>query len=152
MVYRVIIFLILNFVGLAIGVLYTGDGTSSQWYTDINKAPWTPPGWLFGVAWTIIMVCFSFYLAFLWPKVKAKKKLVIIYLLQWALNVAWNPIFFYSQSILAGLIVITSLTTLIGILAFYFWTLLRVKSTLVLPYLIWLIIATSLNAYIYIYN
>ncbi|MEM6378823.1 MAG: TspO/MBR family protein, partial [Bacteroidota bacterium] len=57
MLARVIIFLILNFVALGIGGFFTGPGTSSEWYNNLNQAPWTPPGWVFGAAWTTIMIC-----------------------------------------------------------------------------------------------
>jgi tryptophan-rich sensory protein len=52
MFYRLIIFLALNFAALAIGGLFTSKGVSSDWYAGIAKAPWTPPGWAFGAAWT----------------------------------------------------------------------------------------------------
>ncbi|QLH45180.1 MAG: tryptophan-rich sensory protein [Bacteroidota bacterium] len=29
----------------------------------LATSPWTPPGWVFGFAWTLIMVCYSFF----WP-------------------------------------------------------------------------------------
>ena len=52
-------FLIINFGGLAIGQVWTGDGVTSEWYTSLNQAPWTPPGWVFGLAWTSIAITFS---------------------------------------------------------------------------------------------
>ena len=54
-----IVFLTINFGGLAIGQVWTGDGVSSDWYTSLNQAPWTPPGWVFGLAWTTIAITFS---------------------------------------------------------------------------------------------
>ena len=63
MLARFIIFLLLNFGGLALGSLSTKAGVSSQWYVALQKAPWTPPGWVFGVAWSVIMLCFSYYMA-----------------------------------------------------------------------------------------
>ena len=48
-----ILFLIINFGGLAIGNWFMNNGPISEWYLNLNKAPWTPPGWVFGVAWTI---------------------------------------------------------------------------------------------------
>ena len=50
MVYRIIIFLVLNFGALGIGGLFTGKGVPSEWYNELNKAPWSPPGWVFGFA------------------------------------------------------------------------------------------------------
>jgi tryptophan-rich sensory protein len=64
MAIRLVIFLFLNFGALAIGVTLMGDGASSDWYLQLNKAPWTPPGWSFGVAWTVIMIGFAIYMSY----------------------------------------------------------------------------------------
>lgn len=152
MITRVIIFLVLNFAALGIGGLFTGDGVSSLWYTELSKAPWTPPGWVFGTAWTLIMVCLAFYMAYAWDQIPNKKLLLGLYILQWVLNVAWNPIFFYYQAVAPGLVVISALTILVGFMLFYYWPQLKAKSLLIAPYLIWLLIATSLNAYILLNN
>lgn len=149
---RIILFLLLNFAALGIGGFFTGKGVPSEWYAHLNKAPWTPPGWVFGAAWTLIMICFAFYMAYLWKSSNKKGLISALYILQLVLNISWNPIFFQFHFILFGLIVISSLTLLIGFLLFYFQTTLKVKSTLILPYFVWLLIATSLNAYILIYN
>jgi len=149
---RVFIFLLLNFGALAIAGLYTGDGVSSTWYQELNKAPWTPPGWVFGAAWSTIMICFSFYMAFLWPRMENKKFVIGLYAFQWILNVAWSPLFFYQHQVVMGLVVISLLTVLIGYMLSTFWPTLKTKSTLLLPYFIWLLLATSLNGYILLEN
>lgn len=152
MVVRIVIFLVINFVALAIGGLFTGQGVSSEWYADLNKAPWNPPGWVFGAAWTTIMICFAFYLAYLWPSVENKKLLVGLFSIQWLLNVLWNPVFFYAQNISLGLAVISLLTLVVGLMLFFYWSQLAWKSILIAPYFIWLLIATSLNGYILLNN
>ncbi len=149
MLTRVILFLILNFGALGIGSLFTSSGVSSDWYQALDKAPWTPPGWVFGFAWTTIMVCFSFYLAYLWPRVEHKQLLIGLFALQWVLNVAWNPLFFYFHQVLLALIVISLLTVLVGYFLFSYWLVLKERSLLILPYFIWLLIASSLNGYIF---
>ena len=45
---KIIGFLFLNFGALALGGLFAGSGAGSNWYAELNKAPWTPPGWVFG--------------------------------------------------------------------------------------------------------
>ena len=152
MIYRLIIFLLLNFAALAIGGLFTGKGVPSDWYAGLAKAPWTPPGWVFGAAWTTIMICFSFYMAYLWPATENKSLLIGLYVVQWILNVAWNPAFFYFNNVIGGLVIITGLTILVGIFLFYYWPQMKLKVIFVLPYFIWLLIATSLNGYIYANN
>jgi len=147
-----ILFLLLNFGALAIGWLFTSQGVSSDWYANLSKAPWTLPGWVFGAAWTTIMTCFAIYMAYLWPVEENRKFIIGLFLLQWVLNAGWNPTFFYFHQVLAGLIMITVLTVLIGFYLFNYWPDLKLKSLLILPYFIWLLIATSLNAYILFKN
>ena len=152
MVYRLILFLALNFSALAIGVFFTGEGVPSEWYTQLNKAPWEPPGWVFGAAWSTIMICFAIYMSFLWGFLKSRKKIMLLFGLQWILNVGWSPVFFYYNNIILGLIVIALLTFLIGYMLYLYKVQLRVKSILILPYLTWLLIATSLNGYVFFNN
>jgi len=152
MIYRLIIFLVLNFAALAIGGIFTSKGVPSDWYMNLNKAPWTPPGWVFGTAWATIMACFSIYMAMLWGKVDSQKMLIVLFALQLILNIGWNPIFFYYQNVIIGLILISGLTLLVAYFFFNYFSVLKVWSILILPYLIWLLIATSLNAYILIKN
>lgn len=152
MIIRILLFLALNFGALAIGGLFTSKGVSSDWYFNLIKAPWTPPGWVFGAAWTVIMICFAVYMALLWPTAEGKTIIVALYVVQIILNMAWNPTFFYYHNVCLGLVLISALTLLIGFMLVYYFPLLKVKSTLILPYFIWLIMATSLNAYILVRN
>lgn len=152
MIIRILIFLVLNFGALALGGFFTGTGVSSDWYYTINKAPWTPQGWVFGFAWTTIMLCYSMYMAYLMPRVENKKFLIGIYILQWILNVSWNPVFFYFRQIGAGLLIIIALTMLVGYFLFKYLPLIRIWSLWIAPYFVWLLIATSLNIYLFLYN
>lgn len=146
-----ILFLIINFDGLAIGNWFMNNGPISEWYLNLNKAPWTPPGWVFGVAWTIIMICFSVYLGKLFLE-QDNSKNRIVFFIQFLLNVSWNYIFFNQQWVLFGLLNITLLTSLIFIYFFKLSDKVKNYKYLLLPYMIWLCIATSLNLYILIHN
>jgi translocator protein len=152
MVYRILLFLLINFAALGIGGFFTGSGVTSEWYATLNKAPWTPPGWVFGAAWTFIMICFAFYMAYAVKTVEQTNWLMGLFIVQWILNVLWNPVFFSFHNALIGLIVISALTLLVGYFFFKYRLDLKYKSLLVLPYFIWLLIATSLNAYILVKN
>jgi tryptophan-rich sensory protein len=152
MVLRLLIFLLLNFGALALGGLFAANGAGSSWYTGLKLAPWSPPGWMFGFAWTTIMICFSFYMSWLWPEAINQKSVIALYTLQWILNVTWNPVFFYWHLPVYGFIIIILLTGLIGYFLFHFWHNLGWKSVFILPYFLWLIIASSLNGYICLYN
>jgi tryptophan-rich sensory protein len=146
------LFLIINFGGLALGSWLMNQGPTSDWYLSLNQAPWTPPGWVFGIAWTLIMVCFSAYLAFAFRVVNTAR-LWLLFGLSLFLNIIWNYIFFSMHYVGLGLIILLFLTaiTIIFFVAINHPNLRYIKY-LLLPYLIWLLIANSLNAYILIFN
>ena len=110
---RSLLFLFINFVlVLYVGNVLMGNGATSEWYLNLQKAPWTPDGWVFGAAWTSIMICFSIYLLYFFTKKYTRKKL-LLFIIQVLLNVSWNYIFFNQQQVLFALIIITLLTALI---------------------------------------
>ena len=145
------VFLVINFGALAIGGWLMDNGPQTEWYRSLNQAPWTPPGWAFGVAWTSIMICFSIYMAYLY-NLKPGYKVLSLFTVQFVLNVIWNYIFFNQHFIGIGLLVIILLTIVVALFTFSYKEVLKAKTILILPYLIWLCVATSLNGYIFFNN
>ena len=111
---RLLVFLVINYGLLAIGGLFTD--VQGPWYQSLDRAPWTPPGWVFGAAWFTIMACYSVYLAKRWPTSSTTwKKWVFV---SWLANVSWNPVFFHFQWPEIGILVLSLLALAIGAL---FW-------------------------------
>jgi Tryptophan-rich sensory protein (mitochondrial benzodiazepine receptor homolog) len=127
------------------------NGPKTEWYINLNKAPWTPPGAVFGIAWTLIMICFSYYLAKLFALENTQKN-KLIFGIHVILNVSWNYLFFNQHLVTLGLINLILLTALLFLYFFIFSIKVKNYKYLLVPYLIWLCIATSLNAYVLIYN
>lgn len=151
--YILIIFLIVNFGALYIGGKLMGTGPSGEWYQNLNIAPWTPPGYVFGIAWTLIMVTFSIYMKNLFVAQQGSFTFILIlFLVQLILNVSWNFTFFNQHLVLISLIIITSLFLLLLFMLFKMSSIFSVNFWLLFPYVLWLSIATSLNAYILINN
>ena len=146
-----LLFLAVNFGGLAIGSWLMNNGPLSNWYTNLQQAPWTPPGFVFGIAWTLIMICFSIYLGKLFTEENTSKNRTI-FLIQFVLNVSWNFIFFNQHLVLFALINILLLTSLIFVYFFKRSSAVNNYKYLLLPYMLWLCIATSLNLYILVHN
>ena len=145
-----LVFLLINFFGLFLGGLFTNDGITSTWYFDLNKALWTPPGWVFGASWTLIMLSLSILNYFMW---KGKERVFLhLWIQSWIFNFLWNPMFFSLKSVELSLVIIMYLLILVS--SMFYVTVKRYKHIhlLLLPYIIWLIIATSLNTYIVIFN
>lgn len=141
----------LNFLGLAIGGLATGPGVASLWYASLEKAPWTPPGWVFGAAWTLVMLGFTWFMTCWWAEAKARggtPEVRKAFAVAWILNVAWNPLFFGAHQAGLALIEIATLFGVIIGLARQGWPKIGAARWGIVPYLIWLCVATSLNAYV----
>ena len=141
-----VFFLVLNFGALALGNVLQGEGPRSDWYQSLNKAPWTPPGWVFGAMWTTIMICFSIFMAKL-VQIKGFASIAVLFLIQFVLNVSWNPVFFRFEQMGIALVIIISLAALVGYFLFAFRKEVKNYNLLMLPYFVWLLIATTLNAY-----
>lgn len=146
-----LLFLFINFSALGIGSWLMNNGPRTEWYLGLNQAPWSPPGWVFGVAWSSIMILFSVYMTYL-VQVDRSKKVILLFSIQFVLNVIWNYIFFNQHLIGLGLMNIIILTLLMFYFLMAFKNVLKNKRFYVLPYCIWLILATSLNFYIALYN
>jgi len=147
----IIIFLILNFGALAIGNSFMQNGPQTEWYLNLNKAPWTPEGWVFGAAWTSVMICFSVYMAYLY-KQQPVLSVIGLFTIQFLLNISWNYVFFNQQFVSLGFLVLLLLTFIILVFSVLYKKSMTAKTLLIMPYLIWLSVATSLNAYILIKN
>lgn len=146
-----VLFLIVNFAGLYWGGKSTGPGVTSEWYAELPKAPWTPPGWVFGAAWTVVMVGFSWFMAGIWRGTEGWERTawMAAFVVSWGLNVLWNPMFFTWHQLGAAMAVLLTLTLCIVGMAWkshgvsadgqWHWG--------VLPYVVWLGLACSLNLY-----
>ena len=139
--WKFFLFLIINFLALGIGSWLMGNPATNEWYNGLNKAPWNQPGWVFGGAWLTVMFCFV--------------KLNMLYVLfgvQFVLNVLWNPIFFRWHFVAPGLIIISLLAIVMVIMLVFGKNQMGWNTLWVLPYVLWLCIATSLNAYVLFKN
>ena len=148
---KLVLFLFINFGSLALGGLLMNDGPQAAWYNSLEKAPWTPPGWVFGFAWTTIMLCFSVYLAFLFLK-RNDLPLKILFIIQVILNISWNYFFFNIHWVKFAMFILISLTVVVYIFLFAFRKEMKWLSLLILPYAIWLLVACSLNLYFIMNN
>ena len=107
-----------------------------------------PPGWLFGVAWTILYSLLGIALALILaePPSPRRRMALIMFFVQLALNFAWSPIFFAGHDIRLAKLTIFVMAAIAGAAAGQFWRIRPLAGGLMLPYLGWLIFAATLNA------
>lgn len=152
MIKRLTLFLIIHFAALGIGSALMGTGPMGDWYQDLNKAPWTPPGWVFGAAWTVIMICLSIAMAQMFRRTSRKNHLMSVWGVHLLLNVLWNPLFFNGHLLGIALVEILVLLTLVIYLGLLMKKEIGRWSLLILPYILWLSVAATLNGYAFQFN
>jgi len=119
-----------------------------EWYQNLIKPSWAPPGWIFGPVWTvlyvIIFITFGtvFYKAF-------TGKIPWAVALPFALNLVFNFIFTPLQfglknNLLAAIDIVLVLGTLIWSFI-VIWPYLRWVVYANIPYFLWVLFATILQ-------
>ena len=148
-----VVFILLCFVVEIVSSFWTKE-TVSTWYPLLAKPSWTPPDWVFGPVWTClyIMIAISGWLIYR-AKHSHKRTIALrLYGIQLALNFIWSFVFFSLQNPLLGLIDIVLLCLLISLTIIKAWPVRSLASILLIPYLVWVLYATSLNAGIWLLN
>jgi benzodiazapine receptor len=139
--------------GAVVGIL-TMSGVT-EWYTTLNKPWFTPPGYVFGLVWTVlyILMGISLYLVIIhgWENETVKTG-IVLFAAQLGVNLLWSLLFFGLHSPLAALACIVVLLALIVATIITFSRLSKPAAVLLVPYLAWVCIATALNAGVVILN
>lgn len=123
----------------------------SDWYANLNRAPWTPPGWVFPVVWTTLYLIMAIAAARV-ANLPGAGVALALFALQIALNTLWTPVFFGAHRTGAGLVILCGLWLAVALMLVAFWRLDRWAGALIAPYLGWLTIAASLNFWIWRFN
>ncbi|MDQ2688811.1 MAG: tryptophan-rich sensory protein [Chloroflexota bacterium] len=146
------------FLAIAAAVAALGSIATAQnvegWYAEADKAPWTPPGAVFGPVWTVLYALMSVAAWLIWrePDSAERRRALGLYVAQLVLNALWTPVFFglYPTigvaALWAALVIIVALDVLVLLTALRFRPVRRLAAVLLIPYGAWLAYATTLNA------
>lgn len=139
-------FLVLCFAAAALGGWLTAESVDT-WYRALEKPVWTPPSWLFGPVWTALYAAMGVAAWRVWRTADARRKpAVSLFVAQLALNVAWSGLFFGLREPGLALIEIVALLALIVWTTWAFERVDRAAAGLMVPYLLWVVYAFTLNA------
>ena len=129
-------------------------GSLNEWYVQLNKPSFNPPGYLFGPVWTILYILMGVSLYLIWksPAGKTRIKALIIFGLQMVFNFAWTFIFFYFRQMGWALVDIIILWLNIIIMIVFFYKINKFAAIIQFPYLLWVSFASVLNASIWLLN
>ncbi len=130
----------------------TGPGS---WYDSLQKPFFTPPGWVFAPVWITLFTLMGIALYLIWESGTGRsevKTALMLFGVQFALNVLWSFLFFGLRSPILGLIDIIILWVLIAATIRAFYGVKKSAAYLLIPYIAWVTVATALNGAIWLMN
>jgi tryptophan-rich sensory protein len=133
---------------LAVAAVGGSLTTIGPWYRDLQKPAWTPPDVAFGVIWTVVFGFITVSGATAWVAARSQTRrewLIGLFALNGFLNILWSLLFFRLQRPDWALIEVGPFWLSIAILIGFIGRFSRLGSTLLVPYLLWVSIATLLN-------
>ncbi|MFY9213011.1 MAG: TspO/MBR family protein [Aestuariivita sp.] len=140
------------FFAACVGAGATGGLFSpGPWYRDLKKPSWTPPDWVFPVTWMVLYVCMA--LAGARVAVMPDNGVAMAF---WAMQIAfnglWTPVFFGLKKIRLAMAVIGVLWLSVLLTLIALWQVDLIAGLLFVPYLVWVTIASALNAAVWRLN
>ncbi|WP_128893003.1 TspO/MBR family protein [Erythrobacter sp. HKB08] len=120
---------------------------NSAWFQSLVKPSIFPDPIWFGIVWTILYVMMGLALALICAAWGAKGRTlaIILFVVQFALNIAWTPVFFGAYQMTGGLIVLGLLAIALIATIVAFWRIRALAGALLIPYLAWVGFASVLN-------
>ncbi|MGM0460205.1 MAG: TspO/MBR family protein [Bacteroidota bacterium] len=150
---------LITFILICFGVAWIGAQVSpgiasSEWYDQLNKPDWNPPGWLFGPVWTLLYTMMAFAAWRIWKLLGFTdgKKELSLFAIQLFLNGLWSQLFFNAQSPGLAFAEILLLLTAIIATTIFFYKKDSIAGWLMVPYILWVAFATVLNGTIWLIN
>ncbi len=151
---RLVVAILLCLVVGNMGTVVTDTGPGS-WYSQLVKPSFTPPGVVIGLIWTVLFILMGIALYLVWME-DAHNPLARIAMgifgAQLLLNLLWTFLFFGLQSPIYGLVDILTLLIAVAVTIVCFYRVRPAAGALLLPYILWLVVATYLNYQIWVLN
>lgn len=142
-----IVFLLICLAVFSFGGLFR----PGEWYLALNRAPWSPPNIAFPIVWTFLYVFIAIAGWQLYHQ--GNSTLRTLWASQLILNGLWSWVFFGQHWVAVALVNIVLLDVLVINLVLKARRAgLKMASLLLAPYVVWLLLATSLNTYILLAN
>jgi tryptophan-rich sensory protein len=125
------------------------EKSETDWYKGLKKSPLTPPSGVIPIVWAILYVLIiASGVIYIKNGGYINSAGFLYYFGAWILNLSWSPLFFTYHRPDLSFFVIIFLMLLIAYTIYEFNKVSQLASYLLIPYLLWVVFATSLNAYI----
>ena len=134
-----LVWLLLVFAAAAVGGFASAG--ASEFYRDLARPSWAPPGWLFGPVWSVLYALMGVAAWLVWRarRFGGARNALVIFVVQLAANALWTWLFFFWRQGGLAFAEILLLWTLILATIVLFWRVKRLAAVLLFPYLLWVI-------------
>lgn len=140
-----LVWLVISFVASGIGAM--ASIRAAPFYGQLAQPSWAPPSSVFGPVWTILYALMGIAAWLVWraDSLRVTRTALSLFLLQLAVNALWTWLFFaWSQGALAFADIVL-LWVLVVATAVSFWRIRPLAGALLIPYLLWVSFAATLN-------
>lgn len=117
---------------------------TGEWYKSLNKPTWTPPDWVFPVAWTSIYLLSAFAGARV-GMMEGSGYAMAFWAMQIAFNALWTPVFFGLRNLRGSVPIMVALWISVAGATFTHFQLDFWAGMAFVPYLVWVSVAAVLN-------
>ena len=131
-----------SFAAAALGAVATRQ--APEFYAQLARPDWAPPGWLFGPVWTLLYALMGIAAWRVWRRAGFGTA-IHLFLAQLALNALWSWLFFAWRLGAAAFGEILLLWLLIAATVAAFFRIDRPAAALLVPYLAWVSFAAALT-------
>lgn len=136
--------------GLALVTALVGGTITvlDDWYYRLAQPDWAPPGYMFGVIWTVVFALIAIAGVFAWENAPTRRDAEVMlgmFAFNGFLNLLWSFLFFRLQRPDWAFYELIVLWLSIALLIVFCGRFSKISGLLLLPYLIWVSIAGALN-------
>lgn len=139
---------LLGWLALSFAAGFVGSRfTPSEWYQQIVKPSWTPPGAVFGPVWSVLYIMMGVAAWLVWRNGESSRVVtpLTLFIVQLVLNALWSYLFFGLHRPGFALVDIVALWVVIVLTLIAFWRVSVPAGALLAPYLAWVTFASFLN-------
>ena len=125
------------------------------WYYQLAKSSLTPPGYVFGIVWSILYTMLAVYawsLAHIYRMGTEHRKVQAVFILHMLVNFSWSPVFFAYKQITLALFLIVLMIFMVAYVLYKSYQYKVFSGLLLVPYFFWLSFAAYLTNTILLLN
>ncbi|MEM1179142.1 MAG: TspO/MBR family protein [Acidobacteriota bacterium] len=145
------LFAALSVLTLGLGGWLTSLGFG-PWYDELKKPWFQPPGWVFSPTWTVILALLAVATWQVARRGDVARAALRLYGVQLVLNVAWSLFFFALKNPAWALANIVVLDAVVVTMVMVYGRVHRAAGWFLVPYAVWLMLATAINAWVVVHN